>query len=877
MVAEIEAFVRKGSATGALLDAEDDRWEGQSLLDYWSAMLYRAGFEPPDASLAEFNPDLAPDIPDSLCPYVGLDAFGEDSRNFFYGRGRLVQEMENVLAQSRFLSVVGASGSGKSSVVRAGLLTELKAGALMGSKGWHYYPPMVPGSDPLSTLIRLVQPPDVESEQSIEWHIDRLRNDAGHLCQVISDLNEMPAVIVIDQLEEIFTLCTDNVVRKAFVDNLVCLAKTEGERHTVIVTIRTDFESQVARLPVFQELFSQSQVRVTAMSASELRAAIEEPAARVGLKFEDGVVESLLRDILGEPAALPLLQFTLLKLWEAREHNRVTWEAYMRLGGGRQALARSADEFYESLIPEEQVTAKRILLRMVRPGEGLEVTSNRVRREVLYEAGEARDRVDRVLDRLINEARLVRLTEGNSPTDTQVEVAHEALVRNWPRLVDWLDEERESMRRRLRLTAAAEQWETTGRDPEALLRGTLLQEALRYEDLSAVEVAFVQASQEAVEAARRREEEARQKELEQARALAEEQQARAEAEYARAEAQGRAARRARMLLVTLGIVFVLALAAGGLMVQRAQQNAELEAVAAAADAAETRLAAESALVAARNAEATAVAKLATSEAQGGGSEDEAAAAELATAQAMAEEASVVQATAQAAQLTAVAARQAAQATATSTPMPSPTATHTPEPPPPLPALAAVTEAAAVFAAPASDAARLGFVAPGDEVQVLGRAENEGWFYVRAAGVAEGFVWGEFLAWEGEMTALPVVYPTVTAQVAATPAPVRVFALEYRGCQSHSFGMGSVKGQVFDASGSVIEGALVEIWINGAPWDSTANPARTNQDGWYEWVLSLDQMIRFVRLTVDGQEVPFRPVGFEVVTESGCFHQIDFLE
>jgi hypothetical protein len=125
----------------------------------------------------------------------------------------------------------------------------------------------------------------------------------------------------------------------------------------------------------------------------------------------------------------------LLKLWDNRERNRVTWETYKRLGGGRQALARSADEFYEQLIPEEQVTVKRILLRMVRPTEGLEVTSNRIQRKTLYQAGEARDRVDRVLDKLI-QARLIRLTEGDTPDDAQVEVAHEALVRNWPRLVE---------------------------------------------------------------------------------------------------------------------------------------------------------------------------------------------------------------------------------------------------------------------------------------------------------------------------------------------------------------------------------------------------------------------------------------------------------
>jgi hypothetical protein len=333
-----------------------------------------------------------------------------------------------------------------------------------------------------------------------------------------------------------------------------------------------------------------------------------------------------------------------------------------------------------------------------------------------------------------------------------------------------------------------------------------------------------------------------------------------------------------MLLVTLAVVFVLSLAAAGLIVQRARQSAELDAVAAAADAAETRLAAESALVAARNAEATAVARLATAEAQGGGQDEGSiAVAELATARAMADEASVVQATAQAAQLTAVAARQAAQTTATSTPLPSPTATNTPEPTPVLPSPALVREPAAIFVAPASDSATLGFVAVGEQVQVIGQAENDGWLYVRSAGATEGFVWGDYLTWEGDVAALPVVYPTVTPQVATSPTPAQAFVAEYRGCRPHSSGLGSVKGQVLNASGDAIEGALVEIWINGAPWDSSSNPARTNRDGWYEWVLSVDQTIRFVRLAVDGRDVTFSPTDLEVVTESGCFQQVDFLE
>ena len=187
------------------------------------------------------------------------------------------------------------------------------------------------------------------------------------------------------------------------------------------------------------------------------------------------------------------MQFTLLKLWENRERNRVTMDAYRRLGGGRLALAQSADEFWERLIPEEQLTAKRILLQLVRPGEGLEITSKRVPREQLYRAGEAHDRIGRVLDKFI-EVRLLRVTKGETPADDRIEVAHEALVRNWPKLVDWLEEERVTLRQRLQLSTATQQWEALGRDPSLLLSGPLLTEAEEYQDLDKLETAYVQSS-----------------------------------------------------------------------------------------------------------------------------------------------------------------------------------------------------------------------------------------------------------------------------------------------------------------------------------------------------------------------------------------------
>ncbi len=553
-----EDFIRRGRASGALLDEDDERWEAQGLLDYWGTRLYRPGYEPPDATLVDFDPELAPELPDELCPYVGLDAFREANRNVFFGRERLVNELVNTLRGERLLAVLGASGSGKSSVVCAGLIPALEGGALERSADWYYFPPIVPGSHPLANLARLTLPPNADPAL-VETEASRYLADRTYLAKLVAERFTGSVVLVIDQFEEVFTLCSDDEARLAFVNNLSGLAAgAPGAGHIVILTMRTDFETNVARLPDFLPLFEQAVVRVPPLSAKELREAIEAPARMVGLKFEEGVVEALVGEVLGEEAALPLLQFTLLKLWERRERNRVTWEAYRKLGGGRQALARAADEFYDRLIPEEQVTAKRLLLKLVRPGEGKEVTSNRVRRVSLYTKAEASDRIDRVLDKFLR-ARLLRFTEGDTNEDNQVEVAHEALVRNWPRLTGWLDDERAEMRRRLRLTAAAEQWNNLGRDPGALLRGLPLAEASQYDDLSPLEAEFVAASRSEAEREEAEREAQRQRELEAAKLLA-------ESEKQRAEAQARAARQLRLRAFALAGALVGALVMFGLAV-----------------------------------------------------------------------------------------------------------------------------------------------------------------------------------------------------------------------------------------------------------------------------------------------------------------------
>jgi len=548
VIADGHAFLTRGQATGVMLDDAETRWIAQGLLDYWVATLYRAGETVNAVALAEFNPLLAPELADELCPFRGLDAFREEDSKLFYGRQRVIDQLLAHLQVERLLAVIGPSGSGKSSLVRAGVLPRLREGALPNSGAWKLLPPIVPGSEPLTSLARVLAP---------------------------GALPPQPVLLVVDQFEETFTLCTNEQERAAFIARLVALVSEPLAHHRVVLTMRSDFEQYIARSEPLQALWERARYYVPPLSAPELREAIERPAEKSGLKFENGLVDALLQDVLGEPAALPLLQFTLLTLWGRRDRNRVTLATYRQVGGGRLALARAADAFYESLIPEDQATARRILLRMVRPGEGLEVTSSRVRRTDFYASGEDPGRIDRVLERLITQ-RLVRRTRGDSADDEQVEVAHEALVRNWPQLVSWIEDERTSLRQRRRLTSAVEEWERLGNDPNLLLRGVLLEEAASYDDLSAGERQFIVASQAAQQAAQRAE-------VEQLRRLAEEQQRRADAEALRAEEQSRNSRSLGRLALALALLLVIAVAASSValfsrgLAEQAERLAQSEA------------------------------------------------------------------------------------------------------------------------------------------------------------------------------------------------------------------------------------------------------------------------------------------------------------
>lgn len=497
----VREFLARGQATGKVLDKSHERQAAQDLLNYWLTVLYRAQDSKesiPYSVLATYSAAAAEKSLEGVaCPYIGLSPFRAADRELFFGRERMTTNVVNHLAGKPLLVIIGPSGSGKSSLLHAGLLPALEDGKLLPeSKGWRRYPPIMPGRSPLASLSQMLQSQRPEGEAGTPPDVEALKQSGTALREYLDRVDAPLTLLGVDQFEEVFTICKSDEERDAFINNLLDLVNSPDARHKLVLTMRSDRAGYVLRRPELTKRFHEAEVRLPPLTEEEMRSAVEGPANKVGLVVKPGVVEQLIKEIYGDPSGLPLLQFTLLKLWEQKEHGSTTLAALRRLGDCREALANCADEFYTRLETlEKQEVAHRILLKMVRLSEGLNMTVNRVRRGELFEALKNPEHINDVLERL-DAAHLVRVTKAAAPApdgpgaaagnghgagepsaDDQFELAHESLMYNWPRLEDWLKQAREAMILQQHLESYVAEWVLHGRAQDALLDKYKLYEA----------------------------------------------------------------------------------------------------------------------------------------------------------------------------------------------------------------------------------------------------------------------------------------------------------------------------------------------------------------------------------------------------------------
>ena len=422
------------------------------------------------------------DVP---CPYKGLTVFEAEDSALFFGREELVSELQERLREHPFLAVVGPSGSGKSSLIRAGLIPRLSGSVIR--------PPatalLTPGHHPITALAEALAGVGRDQEGSLDGSAGH-GDDRGHGRSGIGS-----AVLVVDQFEEIFTLCTDAEARRLFIDALLEAARPDG-RTLVIVCLRADFYGHCAAYASLASALQAHQTLVGPMTDAELGRAIERPAAWAGLALEPGLVQAMVSEVAGEPGALPLLSHSLLETWRRRSGRLMTLIGYVQSGRVEGAIAKTAEDVYlHQLSDDQRLLARSLFLRLSALGDGTEDTRRRVPRAELNLHGHDAGEINAVLDALVN----ARLLTGDGDS---VEVAHEALIRHWPRLRGWLDEDRSGHRLHRRLTEAAQEWLSLGRDRGALYRGARLATASDWvahheEELNELEREFLAASREA--------------------------------------------------------------------------------------------------------------------------------------------------------------------------------------------------------------------------------------------------------------------------------------------------------------------------------------------------------------------------------------------
>ncbi|PBC80226.1 MULTISPECIES: helix-turn-helix domain-containing protein [unclassified Streptomyces] len=402
-----------------------------------------------------------PQEDDTESPYRGMSRFEPADAELFFGRDQLICDLLQLARQNRVTALVGASGSGKSSVLRAGVIPRLRHTDDAGLRPAALRI-VTPGAHPLHTHHRLLRAKDTNGERADTW-------------------------LIVDQFEELYTLCRDPAERTAFIDQLLT-AHDPDSRLRVLIAVRADFYGRCLEHEGLTTVLRDAGMPVAPMGPDELREAIIKPAAARGLIVERGLTTRIIEEIDGEPGGLPLMSHALLETWRRRRGKTLTEAAYNATNGLHGAIAHTAEATYTQLPPAQAAIARRTLLRLITPGEGAQDTRRPIDRSELG-AGDPADTAA-VLERLVS-ARLITL-DGDT-----IDLAHEALIGAWPRLRGWIEDDRERLRVHRRLTDAAHAWDELGRDPGALYRGirlTAAEEALTTSDLTTLEQDFFAAS-----------------------------------------------------------------------------------------------------------------------------------------------------------------------------------------------------------------------------------------------------------------------------------------------------------------------------------------------------------------------------------------------
>ncbi|MBD1929925.1 PD40 domain-containing protein [Trichocoleus sp. FACHB-90] len=465
------------------------------------------------------NPAVVPPMwqdlgrrPTKVCPYRGLFAFREEDAPFFYGRDAFTKMLVEAVQQQSLVAVIGPSGSGKSSVVFAGLIPQLRS-----EQSW-LIEAFRPGDRPFrnlaTKLVPLLETQMSETDKLLEINKQTIALQQGDLAlrDVIARILEKNLgdrlLLVVDQFEELYTLCRDARERLLFLDSLL-EAVERTPNFTLVLTLRADFLGQALSYRPFGDALQYADLKLSSMNREELLAAVEQPAAMLGVTIESGLTQRILDAVSTQPGDLPLLEFALNQLWAKQRDAQLTHAAYEEIGGVEAALSRYAEEAYGRLNEEEKERARRIFIQLVRPGEGTEDTRRLATRT---EVGEENwDLVTRLAD-----ARLVVSSRDEALGEETVEIVHEALIRGWKHLSQWIELDRAFRTWQERLRASLRQWEASGKDEGALLRGVPLAEAegwlvSRAVELSPTERVFIQISLELRDRERKEQERRRQR------------------------------------------------------------------------------------------------------------------------------------------------------------------------------------------------------------------------------------------------------------------------------------------------------------------------------------------------------------------------------